>query len=221
VKGDPWALLPTLESLEFLGLRGQESFTDATTATLLRMKSLKRLVLPTKGFTSASLASLAAHPMLEELDASPIDDDALVAIAGGARGAGGRVQILRTVRPLVTDTGLVALAGMNTNLRELRLTTCVKVTDAGARAIASLGQLTHLVLSSSKITDAGVAALAAMPNLVELDIGSCTKVTDASVPALKSMATLKMLRVTSTKITPQGIGELGASLRGCNLVTKG
>lgn len=211
-----WEGLSSLQALELLVV-SEKKFGDEYVDVLLSLPRLRELDLPGKALTSAGLARLAAHPALESLRVSPVDDDALIALAGAKS-----LRRIQTYRPTVTDEGLKTLAGMKTRLCEIQLSTASKVTDEGAAALATMAQLTHVNISSAKITNKGVEELAKLTGLVELDIGSCAKVNDKAAPILAGMKGLKMLRITQTKITPAGLAVIAKELgKGCNLVTKG
>lgn len=211
-----WESLPSLQRLEALVI-SEKKLGDEYVDVLLSLPRLRELDLPGKALTPAGLGRLAAHPALESLRVSPVDDDALLALAGAKS-----LRRILTYRPTVTDEGLRRLAGMRTRVCELHLSTASKVTDEGAAALATMGQLTHVHISSAKITNKGVEELAKLKGLIELDIGSCSKVNDKAAPVLAGMKGLKMLRITGTKISPEGLAVIGKGLgSGCNLVTRG
>lgn len=211
-----WERLPVLARLEELNI-DPKGLGDAFATVLLALPRLKELQLPGRLLTSTGLAALAKHPTLESLGTIPVDDDALVALASAPS-----LRRIRTFRPTVTDAGLKALAATKTELRDLQLSLASKVTDAGAAALATMPQLTHLTLSGAKLTNQGVERLAELPGLIELDIGSCSKITDKSAPSLARMQGLKLLRITRTKITPAGLEVVRRGLgKDCNVVTLG
>lgn len=216
VKAPFWERLRLLRNIEELDV-DPKGVGEGFVESLLAMSRLRSLRLPGRTLSPAGIARLAQHPTLEDLDTSPVDDAALMALAGATS-----LRKLRTYRPTVTDEGLKKLAGMKTRLREILFMTAGKLTDEGAAALATMSQLTHLHISSAKISNKGVEELAKLTGLVELDIGSCTKVNDKAAHVLAGMRGLKMLRITSTKITPEGLAVIGKGLgNGCNLVTRG
>ena len=67
--------------------------------------------------------------------------------------------------------------------------------------------LTRLLLQNTKITDAGLASLASLPELRELGLEG-TAVTDAGMASVAKIARLRTLAVDGTKVTSAGIAGL-------------
>ena len=65
-------------------------------------------------------------------------------------------------------------------------------------------------LSDSKLTDAGVQALASLTGLQELRLRSCSNITDAGVQALAALSGLKCLDLSDSKLTEAGVQALAA-----------
>lgn len=81
-------------------------------------------------------------------------------------------------------------------------------TDAGLDAIAPIAdKLSSLDLARTKITDAGLAKVAAMKNLQELHLEN-TAISDAGLDHLKGLASLEYLNLYNTKVTDAGIAKL-------------
>jgi len=70
------------------------------------------------------------------------------------------------------------------------------------------------VLSSTGVTDAGVAHLKNLPNLRQLKLEN-TRITDDSVANLGSLSNLKELYIESTNISEEGSQRLKVALPGC------
>ena len=82
-----------------------------------------------------------------------------------------------------------SLPGLNyLNLSENR-----KVTDAGLARLAALPGLTRLNLSSCNITNHGLLHLTALKKLVHLDLSYCNRISDEGLRALKSLHRLAFL----------------------------
>jgi hypothetical protein len=77
---------------------------------------------------------------------------------------------------------LVAL-GMNT-LKELDLSRCSKISDAGLRHIVAIQSLEKLRLSGTKLTDNGVMLISSLTNLSFLDLGGI-RITDKPLRSLQ------------------------------------
>ena len=82
---------------------------------------------------------------------------------------------------------------------------CVNVADKfGDAELAKLApvadRFVEINLSRSKITDAGLATVAAMKNLKRLNLAN-TAVTDAAADQLAGLATLEYLNLVGTKVT--------------------
>lgn len=75
------------------------------------------------------------------------------------------------------------LSGM-TNLKELDLSRCSKITDAGVRHLLSLPALEKLWISETGVTADGVAVLSSLSNLLLLDLGNLP-VTDSALKSLQ------------------------------------
>jgi Leucine Rich repeat len=94
----------------------------------------------------------------------------------------------------VTDAGLKELVACR-QLETLDLTNYGGVTDAGIKTLAGCDKLKALRLCRTRVTDEGVIALAARPQLRSLDL-RFLPITDASFKALASCQELQALEVT-------------------------
>jgi Leucine-rich repeat (LRR) protein len=215
--------LAKLPKLEFLGVDNTK-ITDAALTDIGRIRSLKILHLRKNNLTGPALKPLAGLAKLEQLDISqlPISDadltplktlknldllnldhtrvtlEGVVAFAAAlpdlevsapfGRLVGGAGL---TMDPTVTD-GQLARLKVLTTLRRLNLSECDKITDAGIAHVAALKQLTWLELGYTQVSDAGLAKLAALKDLELLDLRD----TQVTMPAaLKLAAALPKLHV--------------------------
>lgn len=83
----------------------------------------------------------------------------------------------------------------------------VFVTDDDLRLIASAKNLKNLLISDTKITDAGLKHLATMTKLEILDL-SGNEITDEKLSDLKPLRNLRSLYLRDTKVTPAGVATL-------------
>jgi len=72
---------------------------------------------------------------------------------------------------------------MNT-LKELDLSTCKKISDAGIKHIVTIESLEKLHLSETELTDNGVMLISSLTNLSFLDLGGIL-MTDKSLQSLQ------------------------------------
>ncbi|HEY5908530.1 MAG TPA: c-type cytochrome domain-containing protein [Vicinamibacteria bacterium] len=81
------------------------------------------------------------------------------------------------------------------------------ITDAGLKALAQMPNLEHLDLRGTAVGDEGVKALANLKNLHTLGLYG-TRVTDAGLEALRALPSLRRLYVGGTKVTGPGLDAL-------------
>jgi hypothetical protein len=93
----------------------------------------------------------------------------------------------------------------------LQVNAAIAGTNFGDGSLSSLGVLGQSVrwldLGGTRITDAGLAGLAAFPNLVRLHLER-TAVTDSGLAALEGLGQLEYLNLYGTEITDQGLATL-------------
>lgn len=86
-------------------------------------------------------------------------------------------------------------------------------TDALLAKLAPVADLiVEAELARTKITDAGLRSVASWPNLVRLDLAH-TAVTSAGVAALAPLAKLESVNLTETKVDDRGVATLQANPR--------
>lgn len=109
-----------------------------------------------------------------------------------------------------TDTGLDALTPIADKIISLDLAR-TKVTDAGLAKVAAMKGLKELHLENTGISDAGLDHLKGLPELEYLNLYG-TKVTDTGLPKLAAMPKLKALYLWQSGVTKGGVAALKAKL---------
>jgi Leucine-rich repeat (LRR) protein len=71
--------------------------------------------------------------------------------------------------------------------------------------LATVRQLVELDLSTTQITDAGLAHLKTLPSLARLHLYNCPKITDAGLTHLQELPGLVRLSLQFSKITDEGV----------------
>jgi hypothetical protein len=85
-----------------------------------------------------------------------------------------------------------------------------EVTDADVAALAAVHEhVVHLDLARTRITDKALAAIARMPRLVHLDLRE-TAIGDAGLARLGELAGLRYLNLLGTKVGDRGLAALEA-----------
>ena len=109
-----------------------------------------------------------------------------------------------------TGASLMPIAADAKAYRFTALNVAKEFTDAGLDAIAPIAdKIASLDIARSKVTDAGLAKVAAMKNLKELHLEG-TSIGDAGLDHLKGLAELEYLNLYSTKVTDAGVAKLAA-----------
>ena len=142
---------------------------------------------------------------------------------------------------VVTNAGLAAFKDCK-NLTELNLALCDELGDAGLAHFKGCTKLHDLDVSGTRVTDAGLATLAANDKLFRLtanvtDIGDAglaaldkhtdigflflndTKLTDASLKRFANLKKLAVLQIDGTAVTDAGLAALAGNtaLRGLDV----
>ena len=97
------------------------------------------------------------------------------------------------------DAQLAKLGPLGPNLRWLDLAG-TRVTDAGLASLAAMPHLVRLHLERTAVTDAGLESVASLTNLRYLNLYG-TAVTDTGLEALRRLPELKQLYLWQTKVT--------------------
>jgi len=119
-----------------------------------------------------------------------------------------KLRVLEMWRAQITDKDLEKFGARKLERFEISST---RVTDAGLAHLSALPNLKELGLHSNAVTDDGIRALTAHRNLVFLDLGK-TQVTDRCIPSLVLFQSLKTLGLNKTKITQTGFQEISGAL---------
>ncbi|OMO79743.1 Leucine-rich repeat, cysteine-containing subtype [Corchorus capsularis] len=102
----------------------------------------------------------------------------------------------------INNSALWPIVGM-TCLKEVDLSRCIKVTDAGIRHLMSISTLEKLWISETGVTASGVALLSSLKNLSVLDLGGLP-VTDTALNSLQALTKLQYLDLWGSKISNKG-----------------
>lgn len=142
-----------------------------------------------------------------------------------ARSLGGRAVFdeerlfrLELQRSRVRDTDLPEFVTWVPDLEEIDLTS-TKITDEGIATIARLTSLRKVAISATKISAAALDHLAGLPNLTDLYLVSIP-ITDDAIPALSKLNRLRKLSVSATQLTAEGVEELRQSMPGVLIVAE-
>ncbi|XWS50080.1 hypothetical protein CRYUN_Cryun12cG0057600 [Craigia yunnanensis] len=106
----------------------------------------------------------------------------------------------------INNSAIWSLVGM-TNLKEVDLSRCTKVSDAGVRHLIPISTLEKLWISETGITADGVVLLSSLKNLSVLDLGGLP-VTDTALNSLQALTKLQYLDLWGSKISNKGASVL-------------
>lgn len=107
-----------------------------------------------------------------------------------------------------TGASLMPVSADAKDYRFTALNVAKDFADAGLAPLSALAdKITSLDIARTKVTDKGLASVAAMKNLRELHLEN-TAVTDAGLDQLKGLAALEYLNLYGTKVTDAGIQKL-------------
>ena len=104
----------------------------------------------------------------------------------------------------ITDDLLPYLSNL-TNLVELDLSSCKKITDNGFVYLSNLTNLKILSLNNCNITDTGLSYLSNLTNLQILNLGECYEITDDGLVYLSNLTNIQELCLRSCNITDAGL----------------
>ncbi|KAM3352738.1 hypothetical protein ACQJBY_024129 [Aegilops geniculata] len=111
----------------------------------------------------------------------------------------------------VDHAAIWPLSGMSM-LKELDLSRCSRITDAGIKHIVSIDSLEKLHLSETGLTDNGVMLISALKGLNLLDLGGI-HMTDKALRSLQVLTQLEHLDIWGSEITDEGASVLEAFTR--------
>lgn len=169
---------------------------------------------PRRWFLGAMARGLAVLPLLPvpACSRSPIQNAESLARSLGGRVFfdKGRLYRVELQRGRVRDGDLAQFAAWLPELEEIDLTG-TKVTDAGIEAIAGLTKLRKLQLSGTKITSAAIAHLTRLTALTDVYLIN-TAIDDTAIEGLARLTGLRKLSVSGTKLTADGLERLRQAL---------
>lgn len=109
--------------------------------------------------------------------------------------------------PKPIDDALAELKGLSVHTLWLSSS---RITDAGLAHLKEIRDLQGLTLNHTEVTDAGLIHLKAVTHLKELFI-SDTHITDAGLAHLEGLSELQKVDLTRTSVTDEGVEKLKAS----------
>lgn len=136
-------------------------------------------------------------------------------------GSGHATRAYFVSRPPLADSNLVALAPHLKKLQSLKAIDLQsdRVTDNGIAQLAALTNLEELTIADSSITDAGVKSLCSLPRL---KVFMCMRgsLTDTALESLGKLSHLEVIGLTGPGITDRGLEDLAklSNLRQLTLV---
>lgn len=222
-------LINGIPNLESLNLSGCYNLTDAALDGAFNkdVPCLKALNLSLcKEISDNSIGRIATHcKNLEVLDlggCAKITNTGLLLISWGLRHI--RKLNLRSCR-LISDIGIGHLAGIDdeacqasSNLEEIILQDCQKLTDESLRHIADgLARVQRINLSFCvSVTDTGLKSLSRLSSLEGLNLRSCDNVSDIGIGFLAEDAqALKCLDVSfCTNVTDAAMKHIAVGMTG-------
>ncbi|KAJ0263400.1 Leucine-rich repeat [Hirschfeldia incana] len=104
--------------------------------------------------------------------------------------------------PRINNSTIWPITGL-TCLKELDLSRCSKVTDAGMKHLQSVVNLEKLWISQTGVKEAGISLLASLKKLSLLDLGGLP-VTDHNLSSLQILTNLEYLDIWGSNVTNQG-----------------
>jgi mono/diheme cytochrome c family protein len=109
-----------------------------------------------------------------------------------------------------TGASLMPIAADAKTFRFTALNVAKEFGDAGLAPLVPIAdKIASIDIARSKVTDAGLKALAGMKNLKELHLEG-TAISDAGLDQLKGLAELEYINLYNTKVTDAGMAKLAA-----------
>ena len=127
----------------------------------------------------------------------------------------GRSDTIRLDRTLVTDDELIEFDELRSNLRRVNLSR-TEITDAGLARLCDMDQLVQLRVASPRVTDAGLAHVARLGNLRFLHLLDMP-ISDAGLENLYALENLESLYLDRTEVTDAGLTRLLEALPNVHL----
>lgn len=197
--------LAALDNLRSLRVQDVDQFTDDEMPYLKRLPSLRSLYLVRTQVTDDGLARLKDLAGLEFLGiiSNKLTDRALAHISGLRK-----LKSLRLDDSRISDKGLRKLKEDHVlDGLEFLVLSGTKITDAGLEHLDGLGNLKSLYLRDTQVTDRGLEQLSRLPRLEKL-ILSNTRVSDAGLTHLADLKDLWLLYLDNARITDRGVQQL-------------
>ena len=185
--------LPCLEALHIGG-----SFTNAGLMHLRQLATLRCLTLESPHITGRGLAAIAELSKLETVQLKPPLPDGLAELK-----ACESLTSLSLRSAKVTDRDLQQIAAL-TSLKRLDLSGN-NLIGSGLRHLHGLRNLRDLDLSACGITDDSTKLLASLRSLHMLDLSHSPRLTDVGMAPLAALSDLKVLNLESTCISIDGV----------------
>jgi Leucine rich repeat len=91
------------------------------------------------------------------------------------------------------------------------------VTGSALKELTGRKSLERLELSSARVTDEGLKALAGFSSLESLDLDGNAQITDAGLKELYGLTSLQSLNLAGTKVTRAGVELLTKALPECRI----
>lgn len=228
------AKLPRLEQLSL----SDTGITDKSATHVAQMTSLKRLRFQDCPVSNKGLARLAEAPALEDLriGETQITTAGLKHLTSLPRlrtlalnieveeesewGHLADCSALENLRVSGADFDSDDLQALQlvTQLTRLTVDSDRPIDDAGVAGLATLGNLIHLDIEHSTISDKGLSVIANLRKLQALRL-SCFG-TDQGLAPLKSLQALRRLQVGSPYFSDAGVQALAQDLPGVQLLRK-
>lgn len=181
------------------------------------------------GSAATAGGELAAHGESSEGSAAPVPpDDALKAAVAGiskqypgalifeSQKSGLLAFSAVSLREKLDDAAFTKLKSVSPQFVTVDLSS-TKITDAGVAQLAVSKNLRMIRLAETGVTDASIETLLKLPALESINLYG-TKVTDAGVAKLAALPKLKKLYLWKTAVTPAAIQALKAKLPACEII---
>jgi hypothetical protein len=127
----------------------------------------------------------------------------------------GQSDQIRLDHALVGDQHVVELDGLEDQLRRINVSQS-DITDAGLARIAGMANLIQLRLASEKVSDAGLVCLAELHELRHLHLIDMP-ISDAGLAHLHELKSLESLYLDGTRATDDGMRQLVEALPGVHV----
>jgi hypothetical protein len=158
--------LVKLKALKIIDLRLSPLVTDKTAKTLAHMSSLRAVRISGINITDVGLKQLLLLPQLTELDVRNCRGVSKTGIGAFAKKKS--LRVLKIGGGRINDSVLGVVAQMN-QLSGLPLDNC-DISDEGVALLRSLSLIDLTIYQSAKVTDKGLAVLAAFNDLKKLTL---------------------------------------------------